>query len=83
MLMLTTNEPLMQVRPFLSVTFKAVKQFAQFACPALLGLHPWAHGPGRIVADMLCVSTLQFGDPVIQFVLVEARDFLLHDLSAG
>jgi hypothetical protein len=35
---------------------------------------PGAVGPGRIVADVLIVAALHFGDPIVVLVLMESND---------
>jgi hypothetical protein len=42
---------------------------------ALRSDDPGAGGPRRIVADVLVVAALQFGYPVIVFVLMKPDDF--------
>jgi hypothetical protein len=36
---------------------------------------PRTVGPGRIVADVLVVAALQFGDPILVLVLMKSDDF--------
>lgn len=68
----------------------APEQMADVCLPASGGSDPMAHGPGRIVADVLLMATLKFSDPVQLVVNVEANNFArdtfqlrlrLHDTS--
>jgi hypothetical protein len=43
--------------------------------PPLRSDDPGAIGPGRIVADVLVVAALEFGDPIIVLVLMKPYDF--------
>ena len=39
---------------------------------------PWTVGPRRIVTNVLVVSALELGNPMLLFVLVEADDPSVH-----
>ena len=56
----------------------AVQRGAQPAAAALLRYDPWPHLPWRIVAHVLIVTALQFGDPVASLVLMESGDAACH-----
>jgi hypothetical protein len=68
------------MRDFFVALF-AVERLADHRSAAFGGLRPRAALPGRVVADMLGVSTGEVGDPVGIFVLVEAGDGLKHALN--
>jgi hypothetical protein len=62
--------------PFLSHDARQARQFlANVFLPALEGRYPMASRPGRIVANVLLMPTLQLGNPVRLLVLVEPDDF--------
>jgi len=60
------------------ITFLTVKLLTQHVRSTGLGDHPWPFNPGRVVADMLEVTTYQFRHPVMLFVQVEASNGLFH-----
>jgi len=68
----------MQVRSFFTVAFQALQNLSKSGGTTVFGFHPGPIGPGWIMPNMLSVSTLQLGDPVIQFILVKPGDSLLH-----
>ncbi len=59
----------------------AVQHLAKSRAASLFREHPRTPLPGRVVAHVLVVATGKLGDPVILFVLMKARDRLLHDSS--
>ncbi len=60
------------------ITFAAGQFPAQHACAPFRRDNPGAIEPGRAMADMLKMSTRQFGDPVVFFVSMKTGDRLLH-----
>jgi len=60
------------------VTDDAVQRGTQPAATALLRQDPRPHLPWRIVAHVLIVTALQFGDPVAGLVLMESGDAACH-----
>ena len=60
------------------LTILAFEHMTQVAVSALGRSDPRAVYPWRHVPDMLIVSTFEFGNPVLLFVLVESDDTLLH-----
>jgi hypothetical protein len=47
------------------------------------GGNPWTHLPRRIVADVLAVSTLQVGHPMLLGVLMKADDSTRNRRTVG
>jgi hypothetical protein len=64
------------------ITFTTVQYLPKRTTPTFLRLRPGTIHPRWIVPDMLVVTALQFGHPVIFGVLVEVGDALIHQTLA-
>lgn len=53
---------------------------AEVGVAALGGDNPRTVRPGRVMANMLGVATLEVGDPVAVIVLMKADDFTLRHI---
>jgi hypothetical protein len=60
------------------VAFPAVEQSAEVVPPALTCGNPRPVRPGRLMADVLMVSALELGHPMLLFILVITDDAFLH-----
>ena len=52
------------------------------ALSAFWGLNPWPVAEGRVMSDMLAMSALQIGNPVVQLILVKSSYGLIHGVSS-
>ena len=64
------------------VTWRAIQRRPDVLPARLVGQHPCAVLPGRVVPDVLGVTALQLGDPVPLFILMKTNDPALHARSA-
>ena len=55
------------------------KNLPESTVPTRRGADPGATGPRWVVANVLVVTTLEFGDPMSFVVLVEPDDSLVHE----
>ena len=62
----------------LCIAFYTVQLVAQHRVPTIRRLDPGSTYQWRIVAHMLIVTTVQFCDPVVLFILMITNNRLLH-----
>lgn len=67
-------------RPF-TVTHDTVQKHSQAAVAPCLGQYPRTARHGWMMADVLCVSAVQYGDPMPFFVQPISDDGALHAAS--
>src|SRR5919108_641804 len=61
------------------VAFLAVERCTERGCPPLRGCDPWPVHPRRVVAYVLLMTALEFGDPVALVILVVSGDSSVHE----
>lgn len=66
------------IRRSADITLLALKLSVDDGSTAFRRDHPWAIDPRRIVACVLIVTALEFGNPVVFSVLVKAGDATFH-----
>ena len=71
------------VGALIDIALLTVERFPQCVCAAVGGHDPWTVRPRRIVSNMLVVSALQLGDPVLLLVLVKSDDAPVHSASVA
>ena len=68
----------LNVRRETVVALRAVEHSPKVVAPAFRRCNPRPVRPGRLMADVLMVSALELGHPVLLFILVIADDAFLH-----
>ena len=61
-----------------TIALDAIESLSMKLGAAFVRNHPRTACPGWIVTNMLIVSAIEFGNPVLFFVLMEADDFSIH-----